>query len=393
VRVLNVLYLTTCRKNARELHRVSYGSWKVRWLSNPDALDERIESGFCGIVLVDVAMTGVYVPDILDHLSACTPRSLVFLLSREYSSVFQKLSERYRCAGYVQMSRSGYPAYTKLNRYLSVVAPARERHSATYGCSSDESPGEPPDESPGVEREIARTLLGPSHQMRRVRHDIAVIRGFIEPVLITGESGTGKDIVARLVHRYSPVSDGPLQIINMSCLPEGIVESLLFGTKRGCYTGVGDNPGLIELSNGGTLFLDEIGDLPLPLQPKLLRVLEEGTVRRLGSDCDRAVSFRLICATNKALAREASAGGFREDLMYRIDVLRIHIPPLRERPDDIPALLASTLDQYGKTLSLSALDALMRHPWNGNVRELRHCVARAACACEGPVIQDDQILF
>lgn len=396
--VLNVLYVTSCRKDVRDLFYASYGEWKIRWLPDPDLLPEKVSSGGFDLVLVDVTIPGAYIPDILCRLAARPFRTRVFLLSREYTHVFQKLSDRYGFAGYLQMNRSGFPVFIAITRYLSSVPPSSGSGDVTgcYAARDDGASGftvAEPSASPDIDGDIETTLLGQSRQTRSLRKTIVYMRDFIEPVLITGESGTGKDLVAKLIHRHSPVSAGPLRICNMSCIPDGIAESLLFGTKKGCYTGVTDNPGLFEQSNGGTLFLDEIGDLPLSLQPKLLRVLEEGTVMRLGSSSPRAVNFRLVCATNKSLDSEVENGRFREDLFYRIDRLRIDIPPLRDRPDDIPVLLASALTRYDKTLSLEALDALRHHFWKGNVRELIHCIERSARFCEGAVIQREQILF
>lgn len=396
--MLNVLYVSSRRKDVRDLFYASYGEWKIRGLSDPDLLPDNVSSGGFDLVLVDVTIPGAYIPDILCRLAARPFRTRVFLLSREYAHVFQKLSDRYGFAGYLQMSRSGFHVFTAITRYLASVPPSIGYGGVTDGCaaSGDAALGlsvAEPSVSPVIDGDIETTLLGQSRQTRHLRKTILYMRDFIEPVLITGESGTGKDLVARLVHRLSPFSAGPLRICNMSCIPDGIAESLLFGTQKGCYTGVTDNPGLFEQSNGGTLFLDEIGDLPLSLQPKLLRVLEEGTVMRLGSSSSRAVKFRLVCATNKSLESEVENGRFRLDLFYRVDGLRIDIPPLRERPDDIPVLSASALAGYNKTLSLSALDALRHHFWKGNVRELIHCIERSARFCEGPVIQREQLLF
>lgn len=390
--MLNVLYVTSRRKDVRELFYASYGVWKIRLLSDPENLPDTVATGKYDVVLVDVTIPGAYIPDVLCRLASRPSRARIFLLSREYAHAFQKLSDRYGFSGYLQMSRSGFFVFAAIDRYFASIPPSLESR-ARYYSPCDEPLSALSASEPSISTDIEKTLLGRSPQMRDLRKLIAAMRDFTEPVLITGESGTGKDLVARLIHRHSPVSGGPLRICNMSCIPDGIAESLLFGTKKGCYTGVTDNPGLFEQSNEGTLFLDEIGDLPLSLQPKLLRVLEEGTVTRLGSSCAHAVNFRLVCATNKPLVSEVESGRFREDLFYRIDGLRIDIPPLRERPDDIPVLSALALSRYGKTLSLSALDALRHHFWRGNVRELIHCIERSARACEHPVIQREQILF
>jgi len=204
-------------------------------------------------------------------------------------------------------------------------------------------------------------------------------------VLITGESGTGKEVLARAIHRMSPRSDHGFIAINCAAIPEHLLESELFGHARGAFTGAtAERVGLFETAHDGTLLLDEIGDLPLDLQAKLLRVLEEGEIRRIGGRDARRVDVRVLAATGKPLEAAVERGEFRADLFYRLNVVRLHIPPLRERPDDVPALLTHFAGQaagrLGHPVSItpSALEALTRHSWPGNVRELRNAVERAA---------------
>jgi DNA-binding NtrC family response regulator len=204
-------------------------------------------------------------------------------------------------------------------------------------------------------------------------------------VLITGESGTGKEVLARAVHRMSPRAERSFTAINCAAIPDQLLESELFGHVKGSFTGAtADRPGLFELAHEGTLLLDEIGDLPLELQAKLLRVLEEGEVRRVGGREPRKVDVRVIAATAKPLDQAVERGEFRADLFYRLNVVHLHIAPLRDRPEDIPALLAHFAGQaaqrLGHTVSVTpaALAALSHHSWPGNVRELRNAVERAA---------------
>jgi two-component system response regulator AtoC len=204
-------------------------------------------------------------------------------------------------------------------------------------------------------------------------------------VLITGESGTGKEVLARAIHRMSPRAECSFVAINCAAIPEHLLESELFGHAKGSFTGAtADRAGLFELAHEGTLLLDEIGDLPLELQAKLLRVLEEGEVRRVGGREPRKVDVRVIAATAKPLEQAVEDGEFRADLFYRLNVVRLHLPPLRERPDDIPALLThfarQAAQRLGHTVSVTpaALAALTHHAWPGNVRELRNAVERAA---------------
>jgi DNA-binding NtrC family response regulator len=204
-------------------------------------------------------------------------------------------------------------------------------------------------------------------------------------VLITGESGTGKEVLARAVHRMSPRAERSFTAINCAAIPAQLLESELFGHVKGSFTGAtADRLGLFELAHEGTLLLDEIGDLPLELQAKLLRVLEESEVRRVGGRESRKVDVRLVAATAKALDQAVERGEFRADLFYRLNVVHLHIAPLRERPEDIPALLAHFAGQAAQRLghpvsvTPAALAALSHHGWPGNVRELRNAVERAA---------------
>jgi len=203
-------------------------------------------------------------------------------------------------------------------------------------------------------------------------------------ILIYGETGTGKEVLAKYVHRHSKRADGPFIVANCATLPDNLVESELFGYEKGAFTGSLDRGkmGLFEAANGGTLFLDEISELPLAQQAKLLRVLETGTVRRIGSNVEHKIDFRLIAATNKDLKKMVDKGTFRHDLYYRINVVAITIPPLRERPEDIVALSQKFVDffntKYGCDFKLDAetINSFQQYDWPGNVRELRNVIER-----------------
>jgi len=211
-------------------------------------------------------------------------------------------------------------------------------------------------------------------------------------VLITGESGTGKELVARLIHRESPRVDAAFVPLNCGAIPENLLESELFGYMRGAFTGAErDKPGLFEVASGGTIFLDEIGEMPATLQVKLLRVLQEGQVRRLGDTRTRGVDVRLISATNKNLDEEVRNGGFRNDLFYRIAVVPIHLVPLRQRRDEIPLLVRHFIEQNNRRLRTQvtgmepeAMQLLLDYGWPGNVRELENTIERALVLADGP---------
>ena len=218
-------------------------------------------------------------------------------------------------------------------------------------------------------------------------------------VLITGEHGTGKEIVAKLLHAASPRARMALVAVNAGGLPEGTFESELFGHVKGAFTDARtDRIGRFELANGGTLFLDEIANVPLRQQAKLLRVLESGELERVGSSQTRQVNLRLLCATNADLGAEAKSGNFREDLLFRINTVEIHLPPLRDRREDIAVLAAHFLNRnrarYRKQVSdfsPAAMQQMMQYPWPGNVRELEHAVERAVLLCRGDEVEPSDL--
>jgi len=220
------------------------------------------------------------------------------------------------------------------------------------------------------------------------------------PVLLTGETGTGKGLVARALHGASPRAGGPFVAVNCAALPESLLESELFGHVKGAFTGATqDRPGLFAEAQGGTLLLDEIGEMPLPLQAKLLHVLESRTVRPVGASRERAVDVRVVAATHRDLRQRVRAGSFREDLLYRIDVVPIHLPPLRDRAEDIPLLvegfLASARARHPgsavERFSPDAMACLLDYGWPGNVRELAHLVERVVLLGNGPEVAASQL--
>ena len=238
-------------------------------------------------------------------------------------------------------------------------------------------------------------LVGNSEAMQRVYSLIEQVASSSASVLITGESGTGKELVARTVHNLSPRRSAPFLAINCSAIPDTLMESELFGHEKGAFTGaVSRRHGCFELANTGTLMLDEIGEMPTLLQAKLLRVLEERVVHRLGSRKDIAVDVRLLAATNKEPHGAVRNGTLREDLLYRLNVISIHLPKLSERLEDLPLLtqhlitrLASKHNRPARFISAAALDALRFHSWPGNVRELRNVIERAVVICSGEQIE------
>jgi two-component system, NtrC family, nitrogen regulation response regulator NtrX len=242
-------------------------------------------------------------------------------------------------------------------------------------------------------------IVGRSFAIRAVTDKIEKVAGTPARVLITGENGTGKELVARAIHRNSPRKDGPFVEVNCAAIPAELIESELFGHMKGSFTGaVADRAGKFEQANGGTLFLDEVGDMSLAAQAKVLRVLQDGVVTRIGGSKPIQVDVRVLAATNKTLTNEITEGRFREDLFYRLNVVPIHVPPLRERREDIPLLVSHFVQHLTRgegmpprVITTEAEQRLTRHDWPGNVRELRNTIERLLILSTGPRIAPEDV--
>lgn len=242
-------------------------------------------------------------------------------------------------------------------------------------------------------------IIGRSAAMREIFHTIERVGPARTTVLLAGESGVGKDLIARAIHQHSPRKNRAFVKINCTALPENLMESELFGYEKGAFTGATVNkPGKFELADGGTVFLDEIGDVPGNIQVKLLRILQERQFERLGSNLTRSVDVRVIAATNVDLRAALEEGRFREDLYYRLNVVPLSIPPLRDRKEDIPFLamhfvrkISNELGSVAKDISPAAMDRLIAHPWPGNVRELENTIERSLVLASGEVLQPADI--
>jgi two-component system response regulator PilR (NtrC family) len=242
-------------------------------------------------------------------------------------------------------------------------------------------------------------LLGQSKPMEQLRGMIAKVARSQAPVHVSGDSGTGKELVARLIHESGPRRDGPFVPVNCGAIPSELMESEFFGHKKGSFTGaVADKEGLIRSAEGGTLFLDEVADLPLHMQVKLLRVIQEKAVRPVGELREVAVDVRILSATHRKLEELVKAGRFREDLFYRINVIELHVPTLRERLDDVPLLVDVLLDRVASQIGVRrpdisrlALQKLLEYSYPGNVRELENILERAVTLCADDRIEPDDI--
>ncbi len=247
--------------------------------------------------------------------------------------------------------------------------------------------------------EGGRRLLGDSEPMQRLRQMISRVARSQAPVHITGESGTGKELVARLIHESGPRKDAPFVPVSCGAIPSELMESELFGHRRGSFTGaVADKLGLVQAAEGGTLFLDEVADLPFVMQVKLLRLIQEKTARPVGDQREQPVDVRILSATHKDLGELVAAGRFREDLYYRIDVIDLRVPSLRERLTDIPELAAAVTARFASRMGMAtpaisddAMTLLATHDYPGNVRELENVIERALTLCDGGTIRPEDI--
>jgi len=251
-----------------------------------------------------------------------------------------------------------------------------------------------------IQREYpASGMVGSSQAMQQVLSIIQKVAKTRSTVLICGESGTGKELVARAIHDQGERKDAPLVIMNCAAIPDSLIESELFGFEKGAFTGADKStPGLIESADGGTLFLDEVAELSPPAQAGLLRVIQEGESRRLGSSHTKTIDVRVLAATHRNLDERVRKGLFREDLMYRLKVVEIDLPPLRDRREDLPALADHLLDRISAKLnrrslafSAEALEKILKHDWPGNVRELENAIERAVILADGDILSADQL--
>ena len=248
-------------------------------------------------------------------------------------------------------------------------------------------------------RRTTLKLLGDSKPMQQLRQMIAKVARSQAPVHISGDSGTGKELVARLIHESGPRADGPFAPVNCGAIPSELMESELFGHKKGSFTGaVADKEGLIRSAEGGTLFLDEVADLPLHMQVKLLRVIQEKAVRPVGETREVPVDVRILSATHRKLDELVMAGRFREDLYYRINVIELHVPSLRERLDDVPTLVEMLLDRVSSQIGVprpeisdDAMEKLLGYSYPGNVRELENILERAVTLCSDNRVEPEDI--
>jgi DNA-binding NtrC family response regulator len=374
--------LVTDQLNDLNIEATSVGSGEEALLS--------LRETDCDVVLLDIKMTGISGLDVLRQIRQMADAPEVIMLTADTSLA----------TGIEAMRLGAYDYLTKpatLDEMEAVIRKADEKSRLVRQNASLRSVVR----QPATSEDEAPALVYRSDAMRGVVELAESAARLDSTVIVTGESGTGKDVLARFIHARSARSDSPLITVNCGAMPESLFESEFFGHEKGAFTGASSlKRGLIEAADGSTLFLDEVGEMPLPAQVKLLHFLEQGRFRRVGSTRDQSVDVRVIAATNRHLPQDVRAGRFRADLFYRLNVVSLHILPLRERPADIPALIEYFLTLYRQrfsrpalSLSAEALRRLETSSWPGNIRELRNCLERAIALSATDTIEADQLLL
>ena len=356
-------------KSMREVLQILLDGEGYEVVSAPDGIEgtSQIEKDIFDLVITDIKMPGMDGFEVLKKAKEISPETLVIMVTAFGTN--ESAIEAMKLGAYDYINKPFNVDEMRLivrkalekKRLSEEISLLRQKVETTYALEN---------------------IIGQSPKMQEMFRLIPKIAQSNSNVLITGESGSGKELVASALHNLSARKNRNFVAINCGAFPEGLLESEIFGYMRGAFTGAAVNKqGLFEIADNGSIFLDEIGEMPINLQVKLLRVLEHGTFRRLGGTTDLRVDVRVISATNKDLREEIKGGRFREDLFYRLNVFPIHIPPLRERKEDIPLLIEHFLRKSSDTpkrLSTNAMRLLIDYPWKGNVRELENIIERVA---------------
>ena len=364
-------------ENARKGYEALLHRWNYEVLgvgSGEDAL-ARIGEFHPGVILADVELPGMNGLELLERLSEEKDGVPVIIITGRGSD--ERVVQAIESGAFWYIEKPLKPPVLKslLDRLVAMLRDQRAVASLTRELRDAGKLG---------------SLVGASKPMQEVMHQIEMAAPSTASVLITGETGSGKEMAARTIHQLSPRAERPFVAINCSAIPESLRESELFGPGRGAFTGAAERRlGCFELADGGTLLLDEIGEMPAPTQAKLLRVLEDHKVRRLGSKSETPIDVRVLAATNKDPQQAVSKGQLRQDLYFRLNVFHIHLPPLRDHKEDLPGLVEYLLKEvnakHGRqvaSIGAEVMDLFKSYPWPGNVRELRNVIERAAIACD-----------
>jgi len=373
-------------KNLREFLEImlqKYG-YEVASASDGGAALEKLETSHFDLVICDVRMPGVDGIQVLRKAKESWPDTEVIMISAYASTETAVEAMRQGALDYITKPFNVDEIRVVIERAFERTSLERQNRLLKKQLKGAEA---------------FPSIIGDSPAMMKVFALVERIADTPTNVLITGESGTGKELVAKAIHNRSERSEAPFVAIHCGAIPENLIESELFGHLKGSFTGAIQNKvGLLKMADGGTVFLDEVGEIPLQMQVKLLRFLQERTFRRVGCTEDLSVNVRILCATNKDLEEEIEAGRFREDLYYRLNVIRIAMPSLRERTGDIPVLAEHFVKKYARELnrkitrlSDEAMERLMGYAYPGNVRELENILERAVALAAGPVILPENL--
>ena len=364
-------------ENARKGYEALLHRWNYEVLgvgSGEDAL-ARMGEFHPGVILADVELPGMNGIELLERLGEEKDGVPVIIITGRGSD--ERVVQAIESGAFWYIEKPLKPPVLKslLDRLVAMLRDQRAVASLTRELRDAGKLG---------------SLVGASKPMQEVMHQIEMAAPSTASVLITGETGSGKEMAARTIHQLSPRAERPFVAINCSAIPESLMESEIFGHERGAFTGAAERRlGCFELADGGTLLLDEIGEMPAPTQAKLLRVLEDHKVRRLGSKSETPIDVRVLAATNKDPQQAVSKGQLRQDLYFRLNVFHIHLPPLRDHKEDLPGLVEYLLKEvnakHGRqvaSIGTEVMDLFKSYPWPGNVRELRNVIERAAIACD-----------
>lgn len=381
-RLLIVEDETTLRESLKRVF--GREGYDVEAVSSAEEALARVEGEAFAAVITDIILPGIDGIELLDRLRARAAEQIVIVMTA-YATLDTAV-RALRAGAYDYVIKP--VIHEELKRIVRNALETRALHAENAILKKQI------DERYGFDQ-----IVGESAPMRALLAEVRMIADSRSNVLLLGETGTGKELFARAVHAQSSRRDKPFVPINCSAIPENLIESELFGYQRGAFTGAaGAKSGLFEEADGGTVFLDEIGELDQRLQSKLLRVIDDREIRPLGSTQSRRVDLRFVAATNLDITAAITGGGFREDLYYRLNVITLKMPPLRERREDIPLLVARFIEQFAgelgrplATVDPEALEILMSHAWPGNVRELRNIVERVVLIAEGSVLLPEHI--
>jgi two-component system response regulator HydG len=355
-------------------------SWTYKVARSGSEAIENLNKGMFEVCILDINLPGYNGMQVLEYIK--TNKFMTEVIMITGVGTVESAVQAIKLGAYDYLTKP----FDDIQKVILIISKALERYRLLQRIRHLEMKGD--------DNFAFEGIVGKSRPIRDVFNTIENIAATTSTVLITGESGTGKELVARAIHRRSLRKEKAFVVINCAALSEHLLESELFGHKKGSFTGaIQDKKGLFEEADKGTIFLDEIGEIPLSTQVKLLRVLQEGEIKAVGGVQSKIVDVRLIAATNKILFEMVKAGTFREDLYYRLNVITLDLPPLRERKDDITILTYHFLDKYNRKInktvnkiSVDALQALQNYKWEGNVRELENVIERAVVLVKGDTI-------